>query len=490
MTIPNHTKLLLLGSAAFALSACGGSSTSSPVTTTTTPPVAAAPAPGVVKGPISGFGSVIVNGSHYNTNGATFNIDGQPGSQADLKVGQIVRMKTLTNEDGEKTASSVSFKDAVQGPIDSISFTPKRIVVLGQNVVISGSTSFDEDIMPGSIEGLNVGDIVQVSGQFNGSGNIVASQIELKDVTEGLELTGHVSGLDTTAMTFKIRGLDVDYSGALMEEFGEAEIANGNLVEVKGTEFTAGGALIATSVNLEENEDDGDDGDDAEVKGFITEFTDSTMFSVGEQAVITDGDTVFEYCEAGFLALDVEVEVEGEINADGVLVADKVECEFDAIIQIESTLDAVDATTGLITIFGVEFASDMSTRFQDKLDTPVVEFDVADLVVGDFLDVKGFDRTGDGDLYAAKIEREAAEDEHEVQAFVDSVDGTTKTLVLLGITILTDAETEYEGIDDTVMTEADFFAAVMSGELVKAEGTKTEAGELLAREISLENPDD
>ena len=477
---------LLMSAACLTLAACGGSSSSTPPPTTTTPPPPVAKT-GTVVGPISGFGSVIVNGERYGTNGANFNIDGKPGNQSDLKVGQIVTLKTSTDAQGNKSASSVSFKDAVQGEITAISLTPKRITVMGQNVVIRGSTSFDDDIDPNDINGLVVGDVVQVSGQFNGSGNIVASQIELADAAEGFELTGHVSGLDASGMTFKIRGLDVSFANATLEDFDGADIANGDLVEVTGDSFDNGGAFIALTVNKEDKENDGEDGDDGEVEGFITEFTDASSFTVGETPVITTADTVFEYCTADDLGLDVEVEVEGEYNADSVLVADKVECEFDANIQIESTLEAVDAATGVITMFGVDFATDMSTRFQDKLEVPVEMFGVDDLVVGDFLDVKGYDRVDVG-LYAKKVERDEAEDDHEIQAYVDSVG--TDSLVLLGVTVLTDDQTEFEGPDEEVLTAAQFFAQVMPQDLIKVEGLKTDAGELLAWEIEFETEED
>ena len=481
---------LLMGAAGLALGSCGGSSNSAPppVTTTPPPPVSTATS-GTVTGPISGFGSVIVNGDRYDTNGASFNIDGKTGTQADLKIGQIVTMKTSTDAQGNKSASSVSFKDAVQGEITDISLTPKRITVMGQEVVIRGATSFDEEISPNDINGLTVGDIVQVSGQFNGSGKIVASQIEFADAAEAFELTGNVSALDAGAMTFKIRGLDVDYSGATLEDFGEAELANGNLVEVKGDMFDAAGAFIATTVNLEEKENDGEDGDDGEVEGFITEFTSAESFTVGETPVITTTDTVFEFCSADDLALDVEVEVEGEFNAEGVLVADKIECEFEADIEVESTVDAVNVEGGIITVFGVDFSADMSTRFQDKRDTPVEMFGIDDIAVGDFVEIKGFERVDVG-LYAKKVERDDPQDEHEIQDYVDSVDAAMNSLVLLGVTVLTDENTEYEGADDVDLTAEEFFAQVMPEDLIKAEGTKTETGELLASKVEFETPDE
>ena len=475
---------LLMSATALILAGCGGGSSSStpPPTGAVLPPPPPVGKTGTVTGPIDGFGSVIVNGETYNTDNASFVIEGKAGTQSDLKIGQIVTLKTETDAQGNKSASEVSFEDVVQGEITEVTPTNKRFVVLGQTVIVRAATSFDEDIMPGSIEGLTVGDYVQISGHVNGGGNIIASQIEkVDDETEAFELTGTVSGLRTDTQSFKIRGQDVDYSAAEMEGFGEGGIANGNLVEVKGTSFN-GDAFVAENVEFKPR-DEGDNEDDGEVHGFITTFTDAQNFVVGETPVITNESTVFERCQASDLAVDVEVEVEGEFNEEGVLVADFVKCEIDANIEIASTLDSVDAEAGTITVFGVTFVTDMSTRFQDKTDTPVVSFGLDDLAEGDYIEVKAFERE-DMSLYAVKVEREDPEEESEVKGPVDTVGADS--LVILGIDIETNESTEYETADDTPLTPTEFFDAVMVGDLVKAEGTRTETDSLIADEIEFE----
>ncbi len=481
-----YSKVLLLASAgALILAGCGGGSGSStpPPTGTVPPPPPPSGTSGKVTGPIDGFGSVIVNGETYNTDNASFIIEGQAGSQADLKVGQIVTLKTQTDAQGNKSASEVSFEDVVQGEITEITPTNKRFVVLGQTVIVRAATSWDEEIMPASIEGLMVGDYVQISGHVNGGGNIIASQIEkVDDATERFELTGTVSALRTDAQTFKIRGQDVDYSSAELEGFGENTLANGNLVEVKGTSFN-GDVFIAENVEYKERNDD--DEDEGEIHGFITAFTSAQDFVVGDTPVITNEATVFERCLAADLAIDVEVEVEGTFNDDGVLIADVVKCEIDANIEVASTLDSVDPEAGTLTVFGVTFVTDMSTRMQDKTDNPVDSFGLDDLVDGDYVEVKAFERE-DMSLYAVKIEREDPEDESEVQGPVDTVGADS--LVILGIDIETNESTEYEAADDTPLTAAEFFGpeGVMVGDLVSAEGMRTETDSLIADEVEFE----
>jgi len=83
---------------AFLMGACGGGGGSS----TTPPPVVTPPPPpptgGITRtgvafaaGPITGFGSVIVNGVRYDTSGALFTKDGVDAFQEDFEVGHTDR---------------------------------------------------------------------------------------------------------------------------------------------------------------------------------------------------------------------------------------------------------------------------------------------------------------------------------------------------------------------------------------------------------------
>lgn len=487
----NLKQLFLIGTC-LSLVSCGGGGSSAPVTTVAPPPAVPPPSSSsqssTVFGPIAGFGSIIVNGVRYDTSSASFTVDDASGTQADLKVGQIVTIKATTDAQGNASAQQVIFDDAVQGPIDSIDVANDRLVVLGQIVLISGTTSFDDRISPANLSGLTVGDIVEVSGEFNGDGDIVASRIEPKPAGTEFEVHGTVAGLDTSAQTFTLKALTVAYGTAVLDDFGAGGIAAGDFVEVKGSTFNTGGQLIARKVELEGMDGRiGDNNDSGEIHGFVADFNSATDFTVSGVPVTTTNSTEYIFGSAGDLATNVRVEVEGRFNGDGVLVADKVKFETEANVRITADLDSVDATNQTITIFGVNFSTDASTRLEDKSDAEISPFNLSNLNAGDYLEVRGFDRASDG-LYASRIEREDPDNENEVQAFVDSVG--TDSLIILGITINTDSNTQFQDLDDSVLTRAEFFNLVRSGSLVKADGTKTGTSSLLAEELSFENPDD
>jgi hypothetical protein len=92
----------------------------------------------VAVGPITGFGSVIVNGVTYDTDAAEFTSDGVVVTQDDLKAGQYVLVQgTIDDNDTTGTASSVTFDDNVEGPVSSVDSVAGSFVVLGQTVLIN-----------------------------------------------------------------------------------------------------------------------------------------------------------------------------------------------------------------------------------------------------------------------------------------------------------------------------------------------------------------
>jgi len=76
---------------------------------------------------------VIVNGVHYSTTGTTITIDDQPGTESDLRVGQVVRVSGTVDVSGTTgTARSISFNNEVEGPVQVIDPVTSRLVVLAR----------------------------------------------------------------------------------------------------------------------------------------------------------------------------------------------------------------------------------------------------------------------------------------------------------------------------------------------------------------------
>ena len=100
--------------------------------------------------------------------------------------------------------------------------------------------------------GLKLGDRVEVEGRLV-NGVLVARKVELENEEDPLrfELHGIVLTLNTTAKTFVLRGVTVDYSAAVFSGGTAINLANGSRVEVKGIASADGTKLKATRISFE-----------------------------------------------------------------------------------------------------------------------------------------------------------------------------------------------------------------------------------------------
>jgi hypothetical protein len=474
------------------LAACGGGSSG---TNTTPPPPPPGDTGGITGtgiafalGPVTGFGSVIVNGVTYDTSSATFDLDGAAAMQSDFKVGQYVLVEGTIDESGATgSANTVSFNDNVEGPVSSVDTVAGSFVVLGQTVTTSASTSFD-DSCPATLDGLLGVAAVEVSGPVTSDGTIAATRVECKAVAGEMEVTGVVSGHNAGAMTFQINALVVDYSAAAVTDFPTAGIINdGDPVEAKGVALGGAGELLATSVEYKGADFADNEGDRAEIEGFITRFVSATDFDVSGIPVTTTGSTVFEDGVAADLGLNLKVEVEGLFNAAGTLEATKVQIKQGTNVRVTGLIDSISGSTVVVLDIPITTSS-LTTRFEDKSGADLDPLSVGDLNVGDYIEVRGQEiPAGSGELAAVLLEREDPRADSELRGFVEAGGVSRPTLTVLGVTIETNGATVYRDLADQVMTADDFWAAVAEGTLVDAEGTETATSTLLAEELSLEN---
>lgn len=455
---PNRTYLI---AAALLIAACGGGSEQVAGIDGRGNP---APVVAVVsKGAITGFGSVIVNGQVFNTNAATFTIDGSVGTQADLAVGDVVVIEGTVDANGNPVASSVTYDDAVEGPITAIDLAGETLTVLGQLVRVDAGTSFgsDDNTDPKSINELAIDEVVEVSGFFLANGTISATRIERKAAGGELEVTGTVSNAGAT--TFEINGFVVDFSGATPLNFPNGAPENGQRVEAKGN-LGVNGELIATEVEFKGG-DFGDDGDEAEVEGFITAVISASEFEVEGIRVMVNAQTTYQNGSSANLVLDRKVEVEGRINASGVLVADSVEFKPTGELRIESLVEDVQASQ--LTVLGINIAVNSATRFEDDSDADLEIFNLSNVSVSDYVEIRAYD--DGGSITATLLERDDFRGDVALRGFVESA--ADPNFVILGVTIATGPATQFTDSDGvTELQPAEFFDQA-AGRLVEASGT-------------------
>lgn len=472
------------------LSACSSSGDSgsgnSPPPANNPPPTGGIGRTGIALGPVTNFGSIFVNGVRYDTAQAAFTINGSPGTEDDLRVGDIVTVTGTIDDSGDSgTAEEVGYDEAVKGPVQSIDIPGSALVVLGQDVLVRIDTSFDDGFTPASIEGVSVGQIVEVSGHVDANGDIVATRIEPKPAATEFEVKGTVSSLDNANSLFNINDLVVDFSAATLDNFPGGQISDGDFVEAKGTSLGASGELLATKVELRNPLLDPDEGDHLEIEGFITRFVSAQDFDVAGQPVTTNGSTVFVGGAAGDLGLNIKVEVEGQVDASGILVATEVDIRRAKAVRTTALLDSVDAAGNSVVMLGITVNVDQLTRFEDKSDADVDPLTIGDLSAGDYVEVRGDESpAGSGAIRATIFEREDPDARSILQGFVESV--SQPSLTILGVTIETSAATVFRDENDAVIPAAQFFGRLQVNDLVKAEGLESADTVITADEVEFE----
>lgn len=493
------------------VSACGGGYGGS---TPPPPPPGGDPVGGITRtglafagGPVTAFGSVVVNGVRYDTSGANFTVDGQAATQADLAVGDMVIVKgTIEDDNTNAVAESVEFDDNVEGPITagSINTTAGSLIVMGQLVMVGANTSYDDSISPGSLDGLADDDIIEVSGYVKADGAIHATRIEDKPAGGEFEITGTVTAAPSGATTFEIGDLTVDFSGVLMlEDFpGGRSVEVGDLVEAKGNLDTPT-LLIATTVEFKGDRLIGDDGDHIEVEGFITSYTSDLNFEVFNGVTVSCGTgctVTTEGRAGGTLGLNVKVEVKGEYDG-GVLIATSVDIRLGNAVRVTALLDdaSVVVNTGTLVLMGATFNVDDRTRFEDKSGQAVEFSRIDQLGMGDYIAVRG-QEDGTGGLFAVIVELEELADPNTVfdtiiQGFLqaDPAVQAFPPLNVLDVVINSNAGTAFrDEFDDPIPVASDFFNMIQSGSLIKAKGTQVSGSvgappiTLLAEEIEIQ----
>jgi hypothetical protein len=479
MMVKNSLKLVSLA-ATLLLTACGGSGDSGSAGIDGT----GAPATIAASGSITAFGSVVVNGVRYDTAAAQFTVDDSPGSQNDLAIGDVVLVRGTVDAGGlTGTATSVIFDDQVQGPIGAIDLAASTLRVLGQTVRVSTDTSFDDRIQPASLAGLAVGMIVEVSGLPESDGSIRATRIEPKPAGTALEATGVVSSHDGVARRFNLNAQVVDYSAvAQLRDFPAGGIANGQTVEVKaGT--VANGIWSPSSIEWQANNLSGAAGERREVEGFISRFASAADFTVAGLAVTTSAQTTFV---GGVAADHVKVEVEGALNAAGVLVATKVDIRRGSAVRITTVVERVDVAAGSFTALGITVRLDALTRLEDKSQQQMRPFGLANLSAGDYVEVRGTELpAGSGEVLAALVERDDIDSVTELQGFVQAI--ASPNLTILGVVVGTNGGTQFRDVNDAAITATQFFGRLAVGDLVKADGLVVGTRALQADEVELED---
>jgi hypothetical protein len=298
--------------------------------------------------PPSGLiGTWTIAGKTVKTNAATA-IDQDDGS---IGVGAVVEVKGTTQPDGSVLASEIQVETGVGGGPpgrdqgeDEADFTGAiqslpasgllgTWVVAGKTVQVVSTTRLEQED-----GGFAVGAIVEVEGLTDPSGVIIASQIELKSggapgvqpPPDDLQIEGTIDALPAGGLigTWQVAGRSVIVTAGTELDGENGAFAVGVTVEVKGSPDPTG-AILATEIESEPGT--GASEPALEFFGTVQALPSGAsgligVWNVGGKLVSVTAQTVIE-AEDAPIAVGTAVEVQGWLQADGMIDAQKIESQ-------------------------------------------------------------------------------------------------------------------------------------------------------------------
>jgi Domain of unknown function (DUF5666) len=339
---------------------------------------------GYAAGPITGFGSIIVNGVRYDDSAAKVQDgDGNSRGNGDLRLGMTVEIDsgavTVGTTTSTATASAIRFDSELLGTVVSINATVSTFSVLGQTVLTDAATVFDGAV--GSLAAMKAGAMVEVFAVFDpGTLRYRATRVGPVASNATPHLRGLVGIVDGAAQTLKIASTTYSYAGAAgiptdlaAGQFVRLRIAAGVPSSGRYTVLGFGTALRPLP-----------DSNDASLEGRINAFTSLSNFSVNGRSVDASAAT-FPNGSAG-LKVGASVTVQGSTR-NGILLAKKVKFEDDSqsgnqTYELHGPITAVDAVAKTIVVRGLTIGT---ARPDLRYDNGTA----ANLVVGRSVEVKG-----------------------------------------------------------------------------------------------------
>jgi hypothetical protein len=331
----------------------------------------------VIVGPVSGFGSIVVDGIRIDESNAQFrNADGVAVPRDAVKLGSFVEAATgpiTANSAGDRsaTALSVQIRTELRGPLQAIDLAAMRVTVLGQVVTITANTVID-----GGAASLAVGQVVEIHGsQDVSTQRFVATRIEAASAGADFKVRGVAQSVTSAPPRLSIAGQGYD-----LERTGiPAGVVDGSFVELRVESVQRGGLWVVTKAKADDRALP--DGQSTELEGTVSAFTSATQFGVNGTPV----DARAVKPEGPAVALGVRVKVKGTM-VNGVLQASSVSVKSDNgggdEIQLNDVIASVNTASQTFVVRGV-------TVFYGLPSLDTKGGTIADIAAGRKVEVKG-----------------------------------------------------------------------------------------------------
>jgi hypothetical protein len=303
---------------------------------------------GAAAGPVSGYGSIIVNSVRFDFSGDTFTTEDASDSSddriyasddalpddgtADRPIG-IGTMVSITSgsirrvgDDDLASATRITLISSIRGPLEAKTGT--SLTVLGQQVDVDAGTWYTPGrdlaaLVPNTDFVVVYADLV--------AGRYKATRVEYRAAVLSYKLRGNLSNLDTANNTFRMGSVTVNYRNARGASSVQQAAQLNQQVRVRLVKTPVAGAYIALSVVPIASASSLSNGQQTRLSGVATDV------NAAESTCVINGVTV-NYSTATLLGGqpddDSRVDVQGTMQ-DSVLVATQVITKSDAEVEQE-----------------------------------------------------------------------------------------------------------------------------------------------------------
>ena len=280
-------------------------------------------------GPVSGFGSVFVNGVEFFTdkilNRKVTSNDGLD-NEGDLQKGMILRIEGKWQKNGTGQAKSMEYDDSLRGIVSGLTTdsAEKRLEFKIHNQPVFADA---QTVLKGKqFASFSDGDFVRVSAWRQANGKYRASYIGVDPKNYGgdpVEVEGPVDSGSLTGTQFRMNGLTIDFSSAEFSSGLSAENLNEQSAyfEVEGK--LVGGVLFASRIQRDDFRRYQRRGEDMELAGPVSsDFNKRTQsFGLNDLTITVTGDTDRDDITIADLKAGMLVQVEGKFVSPTEILA-------------------------------------------------------------------------------------------------------------------------------------------------------------------------
>jgi hypothetical protein len=342
-------------------------------------------------GTVTAIGSVWVNGVEFDTRQADIYVNeelkgrGDGAVVASIHPGQVVRVNGNLTDNNSGVADAVYYFSILSGPIramDPVDEYDIILNILGQDVIANEETV----IQGATLESLEPGNLMEVSGFIDDTGKIQAFFIEKKADSahpeDRLFISGVIRDLNENDQTFLINTFPVHYENATLEGPLQDGLENGLWVHASGRLESGGEAFLAETLNTFDRLEN-DRGNQVEIEGVIRSDLLENQFSLEKHLVEVNTETLLVNGDREELLSGSRIEVEGTFSGE-VLIAERI--TFISGFKTQGEILQIDSVNQTLKLQGLEEVS-LETNILTRFSGQAKSFE--DLGIGDQVMIRG-----------------------------------------------------------------------------------------------------